>query len=211
MARLDAGRSARAVAGRDRAMVSHAAYRGDPWRRNFSGFAVPDERGIAGYSVAPSRSDRRAGGPRQCQPRSASLRLGGAVVTLLAPAAGALRRQRAVLRQRLIHHRVDQPNPAPFGALAIDDRRSAYPLLALARACKGGHDTVQGAQFLLGALGALEQAAQVVHHARPAFAIAQKSVFLERLFEMVEEIEELLLGRRPASAAVQDLRRCLDT
>ena len=50
---------------------------------------------------------------------------------------------------------------------------------------------MQGAQFLLGALRALKQAAEVADHMRPRFAIAQKAVFFERFFEMVKEIERL--------------------
>src|SRR6516165_2055811 len=87
------------------------------------------------------------------------------------------------------------PSPRVRGSVGVE--------APLAWACESGHDTVQGAQFLLGALRALEQAAQVAHHARPAFAIAQKAVFFELLFEMVEEIEELLLGCRPAPASAQ--------
>src|SRR5207237_10356154 len=78
---------------------------------------------------------------------------------------------------------------------------------ALPRAGEGGDDPVQGAQFLLGALRALKQAAQVADHARAALAIAQKAVADQLLLEMLEEVEELRLGRWPAAAAAQNLGR----
>ena len=64
---------------------------------------------------------------------------------------------------------------------------------------------MQGAQFLLGALRALKKAAQVADHARTALAIAQKAVADQLLLQMIEEVEELRLGRRPAAAAAQNL------
>src|SRR5207248_7764552 len=78
---------------------------------------------------------------------------------------------------------------------------------ALPRAGEGGDDAVQGAQFLLGALRALKKAAQVADHARTALAIAQKAVADQLFFEMLEKIEQLRLGRRPAAAAAQNLGR----
>src|SRR6476469_7326438 len=48
-------------------------------------------------------------------------------------------------------------------------------LCALARAEEGGDDAVQGAQFLLGALGALKQVAQIAGHARALVGMAQKA------------------------------------
>src|SRR5207302_1263286 len=80
-------------------------------------------------------------------------------------------------------------------------------VFALPRAGKGGDDAVQGAQFLLGALGALKQTAQVADHARTALAIAQKTVADQLLLEMLEEVQEFRLGRRPAAAAAQNLGR----
>ena len=80
---------------------------------------------------------------------------------------------------------------------------------ALARAGKGGDDAVQGAQFLLGASCALKQAAQVAHHARAAFAVAQKAVAYQLLFEMLEKIQQLLLCRRAAEPGVKGLGRRL--
>src|SRR5215471_21676899 len=81
--------------------------------------------------------------------------------------------------------------------------------LALPRPGEGGDDAVQGAQFLLGALRALEEAAQVAHHARSAFAVAQKAVADQLLLEMLEKVQQLRFRRRPATAAPQSFgRRC---
>ena len=60
---------------------------------------------------------------------------------------------------------------------------------------------MQGAQFLLGALRALKQAAQMADHVRAAFPMAQKAASDQLFFEMGEEIEQFFLDRRPAAAA----------
>src|SRR5215471_11043071 len=75
--------------------------------------------------------------------------------------------------------------------------------LALPRPGEGGDDAVQGAQFLLGALRALEEAAQVADHAWATLAVAQKTVADQLLLEVLEEVQQLRFRRRPAAAAAQ--------
>src|SRR6266478_5019853 len=64
-------------------------------------------------------------------------------------------------------------------------------VVAFARAEEGGDDTVQRAQFLLGALGALKQVAQIAGHAGALVGVAQKAAQNERLLEMIEEAQQL--------------------
>src|SRR3982074_1185308 len=78
-------------------------------------------------------------------------------------------------------------------------------VVAFARAEEGGDDTVQGAQFLLGALGALKQVAQIAGHAGALVGVAQKAAQNERLLEMIEEAQQLGLLGRAAVAGVQEL------
>ena len=85
-----------------------------------------------------------------------------------------------------------------FAAFAADSKPVSY---------KSGDDTVQGAEFLLGALRALKEAAQIADHARTALPVAQKAIPYKLLLEVFKEVEQLLLCRRPAAAAAEGFRR----
>jgi hypothetical protein len=73
---------------------------------------------------------------------------------------------------------------------------AAYPW-----SCKRRDDAVQCAKLLLSTLRALEEAAQVTDHAWTAFAIAQKAVAHKLFLQVVEEVDQLFLGGRPAPAS----------
>jgi hypothetical protein len=75
-------------------------------------------------------------------------------------------------------------------------------LRPVAGAEESGDDTVEGAQLLLGALGALKQIAQIAGHARPLIGVTQKPAQDERLLEMIEEAQELGLVGRAAVAGM---------
>jgi len=86
-----------------------------------------------------------------------------------------------------------------------------HPDTAFFCAPRGGagessHNAVQGAQFLLGALGALKQACAGLRTmlGRASRLRRESRSFSSSLLEMVEEVEELFFGRRPAPAAAQD-------
>ncbi len=64
---------------------------------------------------------------------------------------------------------------------------------------------MQGAQFLLGADGALKQVAQIARHARALVGLAQKAALVERLLEMLEKAQEFRLVGGPAVAGMEDL------
>src|SRR5712692_8438089 len=71
-------------------------------------------------------------------------------------------------------------------------------LRALARPGEGGDHPVQRAHLLFGALRALQKIAEVAHHAWPLGRIAQESIAVELLLEVLEEGDERLLARRGA-------------
>src|SRR5436190_1205721 len=58
-------------------------------------------------------------------------------------------------------------------------------------------DAVEGAHFLLGHVGALQQRPEVVDHRRSHRLVAQEARLIERALEMVEQVLQLVLGCRP--------------
>src|SRR5471032_476091 len=68
-------------------------------------------------------------------------------------------------------------------------------------------DAVEGARFLLGHLRALQQGAQVEHHRWPHVLVAQEARLVERALEMVEQVLQLFLGRRPCRMQGHALHR----
>src|SRR5262249_18702171 len=87
---------------------------------------------------------------------------------------------------------------------SVGRSRLSHPI---ARSGERRDNAVQGAQLLLGAMGALEKVADVAHHARPLLDIAQETVLVELLLEMLEETLQLLLGRGLAVAGPDDVGR----
>src|SRR5581483_6480426 len=77
---------------------------------------------------------------------------------------------------------------------------ASYPLsapapFALRRQLR--HDAVKRADLLMRQACALEEVADVAHHARPLLAVAQEAAGVELLLQMGEEVEQLGLRRRP--------------
>src|SRR5581483_8317781 len=81
-----------------------------------------------------------------------------------------------------------------FALLAMLIPLVSFVVLALAQELD---HAVEGAHFLLRHARPLQQRAQIVHHRRPHVPMAQECRLVERAFEVIEQILQLVLGGGP--------------